>query len=243
MFCNASAVSTNPELRQPSATVTACGRTVTNNGECVTGLRQVSPSSPPLLVIASGNAGKVEEITAMLSPVGIRLAAQPEGLVVEETGASFAENARLKATTVARLTGEWSLADDSGLVVDALHGAPGVYSARYGADGASRQARLLAELKGNLYRAASLVSALALADPTGEIRLESEGECRGEILEQPRGVTKGYGDVFRIRAAGCTYGELPTSGKLKFGSRGRAVRSVAADIQRLLNLPTGRPGT
>ena len=196
-------------------------------------------SSPPLLVIASSNAGKVEEITAMLGSADIRLAAQPDGLVVEETGSSFAENARLKATTVARIMGEWSLADDSGLVVDALHGAPGVYSARYGPDAASRQARLLAELKGSLYRTASLVSALALANPQGEILLETRGECRGEILEQPRGTAKGYGDIFWIRAAGCTYGELPTSGKLKFGSRGRAVRSVAADIQRLLKLRIG----
>ena len=220
----------------------ACGRIILNNwGVCHE--FQVSSSSPPLLVIASSNAGKVEEITAMLSPVDIRLAAQPEGLVVEETGASFAENARLKATTVAQLTGEWSLADDSGLVVDALHGAPGVYSARYGPDPASRQARLLAELKGNLYRAASLVSALALANPQGKILLETEGECRGEILEQPRGTAKGYGDIFWIRAAGCTYGELTTGQKLKFGSRGRAVRSVAADIKRLLNLRMGRSGT
>ena len=212
-----------------------CGQSIINNGECVTDL-QVSSSSPPLLVIASSNAGKVEEITAMLSPMDIRLAVQPGGLVVEETGSSFAENARLKATTVAQLTGEWSLADDSGLVVDALHGAPGVYSARYGPDAASRQARLLAELKGNLYRAASLVSALALANPQGEILLETEGRCRGEILERPRGAGKGYGDIFWIRAAGCTYGELPTSQKLKFGSRGRAVRSGAVEIKRLLNL-------
>ncbi len=203
---------------------------------------QVSSSAPPLLVIASSNAGKVEEITAMLSPLDIRLATQPEGLVVEETGSSFAENARLKATTVAQFTGEWSLADDSGLVVDALHGAPGVYSARYGPDGASRQARLLAELKGKFYRAAALVSALALANPQGEILLETEGTCPGEILERPRGASKGYGDIFWIRAAGCTYGELPTSQKLKFGSRGRAVRSVAAEIKRLLNLRMGRNG-
>lgn len=194
-------------------------------------------------MIASSNAGKVEEIIAMLSPADIKLAAQPEGLVVEETGAGFAENARLKAATVARFTGEWSLADDSGLVVDALQGAPGVYSARYGPDPASRQARLLAELKGTPYRAASLVSALALADPQGRILLETEGECRGEILEQPRGTAKGYGDVFWIRAAGRTYGELTTGQKLKFGSRGRAVRSVAADIKRLLNLRMDRHGT
>ncbi|MXY19580.1 MAG: non-canonical purine NTP pyrophosphatase, partial [Synechococcus sp. SB0664_bin_36] len=74
----------------------------------------MSPSSPPLLVIASSNAGKVEEIAAMLSPMDIRLGVQPGELVVEETGSSFAENARLTAATVARFTGAWSLADDSG---------------------------------------------------------------------------------------------------------------------------------
>lgn len=234
MFCNASAVSTNPELRHTFSQGNGSWSGHHQQwGVCYE--FQVSSSSPPLLVIASSNAGKIGEITAMLTPVDIRLAVQPEGLVLEETGSSFAENARLKAATVARLTGEWSLADDSGLVVDALHGAPGVYSARYGPDAASRQARLLAELKGALYRTAALVSALALANPLGEILLETEGECRGEILERSRGTAKGYGDIFWIRAAGCTYGELPTSWKLKFGSRGRAVRSVAADIKRLLS--------
>ncbi len=197
---------------------------------------QVSSSSPPLLVIASSNPNKLEEITAMLSPMEVTLVAQPEGLVVEETGRSFGENARLKATTVAKLTGEWTMADDSGLVVDALHGAPGVYSARYGPDAASRQARLLAELEGHLYRAASVISALALANPQGQVVLEAEGECRGEILSHPRGTGKGYEAIFWIRALGCSYGELSTNQKLKFSSRGRAVRSVAPKIQHLLNL-------
>lgn len=100
----------------------------------------------PVLVIASGNRHKIREIVDLLAELEIELHAQPEGLEVEETGRTFSENARLKAQTVSRITGHWALADDSGLVVDALGGAPGVYSARYAPDDSQRMARLLLEL-------------------------------------------------------------------------------------------------
>ena len=200
------------------------------------------PGVRPLLVIASSNPGKVSEIVAMLEMVDIEVRGQPEGLDVEETGRTFAENARLKATAVAVMTGQWTLADDSGLAVDALNGAPGIYSARYASDASLRVARLLAELRGSLYRSATFISAIALANPSGQTVLEAQGECRGEILEQPRGAgSTGYDSVFWIRAAGCTYGELSTSQKLKFGSRGKAVRSIADDVKSVLNLQVG-PG-
>ena len=137
------------------------------------------------LVIASGNPHKIEELTAMLDAVELTVLAQPDGLEIEESGASFAENARLKAETVAKLTGRWTLADDSGLAVDALGGAPGVFSARYAATDAERIARLLAELGDHPYRSAAFHSALALADPGGHTVLEAEGICRGEILREP----------------------------------------------------------
>lgn len=178
----------------------------------------------------------------MLEVVDIEVRAQPDGVDIEETGRTFAENARLKASAVAAITGQWTLADDSGLAVDALHGAPGVYSARYAKDDPGRVARLLAELRGHLYRSAAFISAVALADPAGRIVLEAEGECRGEILQQSRGpLASGYEGVFWIRAAGCTYGELSTGQKLKFGSRGKAVRSIADDVKAVLNLQP-RPG-
>ena len=99
------------------------------------------------LVIASGNAGKVREFGQLLADLGLETRPQPDGLDVEETGNTFAENARLKAEAVARATGCWALADDSGLSVDALGGAPGVHSARYADSDSARIARLLRELE------------------------------------------------------------------------------------------------
>ena len=106
--------------------------------------------SPTPLVIASGNAGKIREFAALLADLPLEIRAQPEGLEVEETGATFAENARLKATAVALASGCWALADDSGLAVAALAGAPGVHSARYAASDPERIARLLRELEAAL---------------------------------------------------------------------------------------------
>jgi len=106
----------------------------------------MAPPIPTILVIASGNAGKIREFANLLADLPLEIRAQPEGLEVEETGSSFAENARLKATAVALATGCWALADDSGLAVEALGGAPGVHSARYAASDPERITRLLREL-------------------------------------------------------------------------------------------------
>ena len=124
-------------------------------------------SALPVLVIASGNVHKVAEITAMLDAVELQVRRQPEGLEIEETGSTYLENARLKATEVARLTGQWALADDSGLEVDALGGEPGLYSARYASTDPERIARLLRELGDSPYRSASFNSAMVLASPDG----------------------------------------------------------------------------
>ena len=140
-----------------------------------------------LLVIASGNAGKAREFGHLLADLHLQIQPQPEGLEVEETGDSFAANARLKAETVARATGCWALADDSGLSVSALGGAPGVHSARYADSDEARIARLLRELEGASDRTAQFTAALAVADPSGTIRLEVEGICPGLILEEQRG--------------------------------------------------------
>ena len=147
----------------------------------------VPVSTPELLIIASGNPSKVAELQAMLAPVQLRVQQQPDGIDIEETGSSYLENARLKAAEVARLTGHWTLADDSGIAVDALGGAPGLYSARYGSSNDERIGRLLRELGDAPYRSASFHSAVAVANPDGQIELEAEGICRGEILLQPPG--------------------------------------------------------
>jgi XTP/dITP diphosphohydrolase len=190
--------------------------------------------SPDLLIIASGNPAKVAEIRSMLDATTLQVRQQPDGTDIEETGATYLENARLKAEAVAQLTGHWALADDSGIAVDALGGAPGLFSARYGTNDVERIERLLRELGDTPYRSASFNSAVAVADPTGAIQLEALGICRGEILTTPRGHGGGYDSIFWVREAGCTYAEMTSHQRSKLGSRGKAVRQIAAQMRRLL---------
>jgi XTP/dITP diphosphohydrolase len=197
-------------------------------------------------VIASGNAGKVREFAALLAGLGLEIRPQPEGLEVEETGLTFVENARLKAIAVAQATGCWALADDSGLAVDALAGAPGVHSARYAASDPERIARLLAALgAANQQRAAAglaaqrsarFTAALALADPSGILRLEVEGHCPGEILETPRGSGGfGYDPVFLVPETGLSFAEMDKATKARLGHRGRAFALLEPGLRGLLD--------
>lgn len=191
---------------------------------------------PTRLVIASGNVHKVAEIRDMLALVELEVLPQPAGLEIEETGVTYAENARLKASTVARQTGEWALADDSGLEVDALDGRPGLYSARYAPSDPERIARLLGELGDSLYRGGRFLSAMALADQAGTIRLEGCGICHGTILREPRGQGGGYDPIFWVREAGCTYAEMTPHLRRRLGSRGKAARDLAPGLRRLFGL-------
>ncbi|MFN9624624.1 MAG: RdgB/HAM1 family non-canonical purine NTP pyrophosphatase [Cyanobacteriota bacterium] len=192
------------------------------------------------LVIASGNAGKVREFAVLLEGLPLEVRPQPEGLEVEETGATFAENARLKAEAVARATGSWALADDSGLAVEALGGAPGVLSARYAPTDAERIARLLAELSAlnattPERRGAAFVAALALADPTGTVRLAVEGRCAGCITESPRGEGGfGYDPVFLVPELNLTFAEMDKATKGRIGHRGRAFALLEPGLRDLL---------
>jgi XTP/dITP diphosphohydrolase len=188
-----------------------------------------------MLVIASSNAGKVREFDHLLAALHLEIRPQPEGLEVEETGATFAENARLKATAVARATGCWALADDSGLSVSALGGAPGVHSARYATTDEARIGRLLRELAGTDDRSAQFTAALTVADPSGAIRLEVEGICAGEILEESRGTGGfGYDPVFFVPEEGLTYAEMDKQLKGRIGHRGKAFALLAPQLRALL---------
>jgi XTP/dITP diphosphohydrolase len=200
----------------------------------------------PALVIASGNAGKVREFAALLAALNLEVRPQPPGLVVEETGASFAANARLKATAVARATGQWALADDSGLSVDALGGAPGVHSARYADSDAARVERLLRELaavdavaraQGKAAdRRARFTAALAVAEPGGTVLLEVEGVCEGLILEAPRGSGGfGYDPVFLVPEAGLSFAEMSSDLKASLGHRGHALNLLAPRLRAVLS--------
>ncbi len=190
----------------------------------------------PVLVIASGNPHKVAEIRSMLELVDLTVLQQPEGLEIEETGDSYAANARLKAEAVAASTGHWALADDSGIEVDALDGRPGLFSARYAATDSERIQRLLAELGDSLYRGARFVSAMALADPNGRTRMEAEGVCHGRILAEPFGQGPGYDPIFHVREAGTSYALMPEHLRHKLGSRGKAAREIAPGLKHLLGM-------
>ena len=193
------------------------------------------PPGRRALVIASGNAGKVLEFSHLLADLDLEIRAQPEGLEVEETGDTFAANARLKASAVAGATGCWALADDSGLSVTALGGAPGVHSARYADSDKARIARLLRELAGTSDRAAQFTAARAGADPSGSIRLEVEGVCPGLILEDSRGSGGfGYDPVFFVPDAGLTYAEMDKELKGRIGHRGQAFAQLAPQLRELL---------
>ena len=187
------------------------------------------------LVIASGNAGKIREFQGLLQALPVSVRPQPEGLEVEETGSTFAANARLKAQAVAATTGEWALADDSGLSVDALDGAPGVHSARYAPTDPERIARLLKALDGSEQRQAHFCAALCIAAPDGSVLMEVEGRCDGLITASPRGEQGfGYDPIFEVAGTGRTFAEMPLAEKKQHGHRGRAFSLLEPQLRHLL---------
>ena len=192
------------------------------------------------LLVATLNPGKVREFAAALIPAGIEV----QGLDsiehpprIEETGATFEANARLKAEGYSRHT-EWPvLADDSGLEVDALGGAPGVWSARYGGGGlddAARNRKLLEALAGVApdQRGARFRCALAVAW-SGETLATFEGVVEGRILDEPRGHNGfGYDPLFFHPESGCTTAELATDAKQRISHRGQAIAALLAALEQ-----------
>ncbi|MGB0563601.1 MAG: RdgB/HAM1 family non-canonical purine NTP pyrophosphatase [Spirulinaceae cyanobacterium] len=181
------------------------------------------------LVVATGNPGKLQEMQTYLGDRVPELSLKPPELEIEETGDTFAANARLKATQVAIALGQWAIADDSGLCVAALSGAPGLYSARYGRTDAERISRLLRELDETTQRQAEFVCALAIARPDGTAAAESVGICPGEVLTTPRGEGGfGYDPIFWVPEAGLTFAEMTAAQKDARSHRGRAFASLLA---------------
>lgn len=187
------------------------------------------------ILIATGNQGKVREFEQLLSnlPIHFRGLRDFANIVeVEETGATFEENAALKAVGYARQTGFWTLADDSGLEVDALGGAPGVFSARFGGEGlsdAERVEKLLADLKktGDKEKRARFVCTIVFANGNGEIYHTANGICDGRIAASPLGTNGfGYDPIFIPDGYEQTFAELPAGIKHKISHRGRAVDEI-----------------
>lgn len=199
-----------------------------------------------LLVIGSRNRKKREEIVEILGGLGLDLrdlTSWPNAPEVVEDGATFAENARKKAVELARHLGQWVLGEDSGLVVPALSGRPGVHSARYAGkhgDDAANNARLLAELAPlpDDRRAAYYVCTAALADPKGEVRAEVEGRCHGVITRAPRGSGGfGYDPLFLLPEYHRTFGELSPRVKHALSHRARALVKLRPALRLLRNEP------
>lgn len=195
------------------------------------------------LVVGSRNRKKIGELVQLLEPHGFQLrtlADFPDAIEVDETGATFAENATLKATQQAKHLGQWVLGEDSGLVVDALAGAPGVYSARFAGPGATDErnnARLLDELQSvpAELRTAYYVCHMTLSDPDGNVRADCEGYCRGRIRSTASGAGGfGYDPMFEIVEYHRTFGELSPAVKGVLSHRARAVRQFVPLVLELV---------
>lgn len=196
----------------------------------------------PTILIATGNRGKFTEIAAELSGLGIDFLSLREFPAVpepEETGETFQENAVQKARYYARHLHQLTLADDSGLEVDALGGRPGVYSARYAGTPCNDRAnneKLVHELAGvpQAERTARFRCAMALVDPEGNVRAASEGVIEGLIIDEPRGQNGfGYDPHFFVPELGKTTAELSREEKNAVSHRGKATRAMFRQLQAL----------
>ncbi len=197
------------------------------------------------ILIATGNLGKLKEFQALLTHLDIEFVTPAMlglSLNIKEEGLTYAENAASKARAYAETSGLISLADDSGLEVDALGGAPGLYSARFSplpdATDADRRARLLTILQ-TFPRpwTARFRCTLAIAPPGQEIRF-TEGACAGEIIPEERGSDGfGYDPVFYIPSLGRTMAELPMEEKNQISHRGRAIQAARPVLREILGLP------
>ena len=186
------------------------------------------------LVIASKNKGKIREIRQIFADLPLRVvddAALPD---VVEDGDSFSANARKKAVEIARHTGAWALADDSGLEVDALRGAPGIHSARWSGKGDEwNNEKLLAELREvpAAARTARYRAVVVVADPSGRVVAEADGACEGLIGFERKGTGGfGYDPLFIVPDRGCTMAELPAEAKNRISHRGQALERLRARL-------------
>jgi XTP/dITP diphosphohydrolase len=193
------------------------------------------------IVIATANPGKVRELRALLSDLPIELLGAEGMPEVDETGATFAENAELKARAASAWSGEWALADDSGLEVDALNGAPGVHSNRFAGDNTTEEQRnrrileLLADVPTSK-RTARYRAVVAVAAPDGRIWLH-EGACEGVLLTEGRGEGGfGYDPLFYMPEAGKTMAELDPAVKNRISHRARALAGARSILERLCGM-------
>ena len=191
-------------------------------------------------VLATHNPGKLKEMSGILEKFGIEVVMPADlgvDVDVEETGTTFAENAMLKAKAICAASGLPAIADDSGLCVDALNGAPGVYSARYGGEGLDDPGRyrlLLNNLRGMGTRAAHFACAVACAFPNGD-EITAEGRCDGAIAFAPMGEGGfGYDPVFLVPEKRKTFAQMTAEEKAEISHRGRALEKFVEKLETYL---------
>ena len=198
------------------------------------------------LLLGTRNRGKQDELITLLSNLRLEILTPQQmgiSIEVEETGTTYAENARLKALAYASYSGLWSLSDDSGLEVDALDGAPGLRSARLGGEGNSDtdRRRLLIEMLADHSRPweARFRATVSLAGPTGDIEF-AEGQCMGEIITEEHGTGGfGYDPIFLIHGLGKTMAELGMDEKNQVSHRARALKALHPVLEARLGLGEG----
>ena len=192
-------------------------------------------------VLASRNPKKLKEMKTILSELGVEVVLESEvgiDIEVEETGTTFEENSLLKAQAVMKASGLPAIADDSGLMVDALNGAPGVYSARYGGpelDDAGRNRLLLENMRGQMDRRAKFVSAVTCCFPNGDV-ITARGECPGAVAYAPMGEDDfGYDPIFLVTSMHKTYAQMTPEEKNSISHRGKAMEKFKVELERYLH--------
>ena len=188
------------------------------------------------LYLASKNLGKIEEYKKLLSNVNCKLLLQPDSIEVEENGITFRENAIKKACEVSIKTKSYSIADDSGICIDALDGRPGVYSSRYAQNDKKRIERILNELEGVQNRSAFFEAHICVCSPDGKVILESQAKCFGSIISGPRGEGGfGYDPIFEERFNKLTFAEMSNKVKDKCSHRGKALEKIIPNLQEIFS--------
>ncbi len=183
------------------------------------------------LYLASKNKGKIQEYKKLLAGVNCKLLLQPESLEVEEDGLTFRDNAIKKASEVSRKTNNFSIADDSGICIEALGGKPGIYSSRYAENDQKRIERVLKELDGVQNRSAFFIANICVCSPNGVVIIESEAKCHGNIILNPRGKSGfGYDPIFEESSTRLTFAEMNNDIKDSCSHRGKALKKIIPDL-------------
>ena len=188
------------------------------------------------LYLASKNQGKIEEYKKLLLDVNCQLLLQPKSIKVEENGSTFRENAIKKAVEVSKKTRNYAIADDSGICIDALGGKPGIYSSRYAENDKKRIERVLTELDGEENRSAFFIANICVCSPDGNVILESEAKCYGNIIQSPRGESGfGYDPIFEELSSKLTFSEMNNNLKDLCSHRGKALKKIIPNLLKIFD--------